>query len=310
MITHVPRVVDKQKIARIILPARCHPRGAAAITDTLRPVVAEWIRAASDWPDLALGETRCLIFDTTLPSGAPGCVRLWFESDTPLLYDTPSGGLRPNAAMWARDHGLLLSLDGESYNGYLAFAGPQDADRIATLVAGILVSMGGYRGLSPIVATIAHTSRCDTQPTLDAFSDDEVARAFRSEGFATEWVMAPCGNHRTDPPAFYARKRGTESVIQMMDEVADFRLYRRMRFDTSVPMPPQEAEEHRRRGELPAEGEARLGISGIHSCIGGVTRTWLLELVRDWDRMFSDPTHGVRFGRRPAAGAPASKTVH
>ena len=122
--------------------------------------------------------------------------------------------------------------------------------------------------------------------------------------------MAECGAHVVEPPAFYARKRGTESVIQLMDPVDDCRLYRRMRFDTSVPMSPAEAEEYRRRGALPPEGEARMGISGIHTCIGGVTRAWLLELVRDWDQMLSDPGRtGDRFGRRRAA-TPLGKTVH
>jgi hypothetical protein len=286
MIIRIPRVVDNQQISRIVLPARRRPREAAAMTEALRPIVAAWIRAAADWPDVALGESRCLIFDTTLPSGEPQWVRMWFEAEAPLLYKTQSGG------------------------GRIPFAGPQDAERIAALVADDFVSKRGYRGETPMVATLAHDTRCERHETLDSFTDDEVARAFRAEGFAIEWIMAECGGHRAEPPAFYARKGGTESIIQLMDAVPNCRLYRRVCFDTSLPMPPHEAEEYRRRGELPVEGDARLGISGIHSCIGGVTRTWLLELVRDWDRMFNDPTRGARFGRRPAAGTPASKRVH
>ena len=106
------------------------------------------------------------------------------------------------------------------------------------------------------------------------------------------------------------RKKGTESFVQLMDQVPGLRLYRRVRFDADMPMAADEAEHHRREGMLP-DGEAMLSISGIHAFTGGVTHQWLVERVREWDAALAEQRRKVKqaVNRTPLHPA-ASDTVH
>ncbi len=280
--------------------------------------MAEWIAAATDWKDLGLGESRCLVIETPLTADTTFSVRMWSEPHAPLLCEVPSGRqdkrlrlrMLSDGAPWAEGRGFTISGAHENYRGTMPMTGPIDVATVAVFVVDALISMIGYEGLTPLFALLAHDSRFQWHDTLDSFSETEVERAFRLAGFTIHWTHTETGE-LVDPPEFFCRKAGTDSVINLMDPVPGMRLYRRVRFAADLPLSDEDAAEHGRRDDLPPDAIAVVTISAIHAFSGGVTKAWLLERVREWDLALREHRRDVRRQRkRKAATHVTSETIH
>lgn len=280
--------------------------------------MAEWIAAATDWKDLGLGESRCLVVETDLTADTTFTVRMWSEPHAPLLCEVPSGRqdkrlrsrILSDGAQWAEGRGLTIGGAHENYRGTMPINGAIDVATVAVFVVDALISMIGYDGLTPLFATLAHDSRFQWHDTLDSFSETEVERAFRFAGFTIQWAQTESGE-LVDPPEFLGRKAGTDSLITLMDPVPGMRLYRRVRFAADLPLSDEEAAEHRRRDDLPPDVMSLVTISAIHAFSGGVTKAWLLERVREWDLALREHRRNLRRQRKRKAATPVmSETIH
>lgn len=314
----IPRVSGGDQISRVILPARRRPLDPTALKRKLEPVMAEWIAAATDWKDLGLGESRCLVVETDLTPDTTFSVRMWSEPQAPLLCEVPSGRqdkrlrqrMLGDGAQWVEDRGLTISGVHENYRGTLPIKGAIDVATVAVFVVDALILMIGYDGSTPLFATLAHDSRHQWNDTLDSFSETEVERAFRSAGFTIHWAQTDAGEP-VDPPEFLGRKAGTDSLISLMDPVPGLRLYRRVRFAADLPLSDEDAAEYRRRDDLPPDAVGIVTISAIHAFSGGVTKGWLLERVREWDQALREHRREARRQRkRKAATRVTSETIH
>ena len=313
----VPCVSGGDQISRMILPARRRPLDSPAMKRKLEPVMAEWIAAAIDWKDLGLGESRCLVVQTPLAADTTFSLRMWSEPHAPLLCEVPSGRqdkrlrqrMLNDGARWAEGRGLTICGAHENYRGTMPVMGAIDVATVAVFVVDALISMIGYEGLTPLFATLAHDSRFQWHDTLDSFSETEVERAFRSAGFTVQWTHTETGE-LLDPPEFFCRKAGTDSVINLMDPVPGMRLYQRVRFAADLPLTDEEAAQHR-RDDLPPDATAMVTISAIHAFSGGVTKAWLLERVREWDQALREHRREVRRQRKRKPAPPVrSETIH
>jgi hypothetical protein len=315
--SRVPRINGGDQISRMILPARRRPLDPAALKRKLEPVMAEWIAAAADWKDLGLGESRCLVVQTPLTADTTFCVRMWSEPHAALLCEVPSGRqdkklrqrMLNDAARWAEDRGLTITGKQENYRGTMPTVGAIDIATAAVFVVDALIAIIGYEGLTPLFATLAHDSRFQWHDTLDSFSETEVERVFRSAGFTVDWTRTETGD-LVDPPEFFCRKAGTDSVINLMDPVPGMRLYQRVRFAADLPLSDEEAALHRRE-DLPPDAVGMVTISAIHAFSGGVTKAWLVERVREWDEALREHRRDMRRQRKRKPAPPlTSETIH
>lgn len=314
----VPLVVDGDCISRIILPARRRPKSYPTLVRKLEPVIAAWIASAVDWPDLGLGQSRMLVFETRLPGGATFFVRFWSEPGAPLLCEAPSGiqddALRAvlfaSAPRWAEHNHLVISGNAQNYRGQMQVGSKLLIEATAAIVVDAFVESIGYAGHTALAATLAHSDRRGLASTLDSFTEEEVARVFASFGFdVTPSASSP--NDGIDEPEFICSKDGITTVVAMMDSVPDHRLYRRVRFDADLPITERDVERSQKRGEALTDDMTMVAISGIHAFTGGVTPEWLVERVRDWDTMLHEHRREMPRERKRAArkGSP-SVTVH
>ena len=314
----VPLVVGGDCISRVILPARSRPKSHITLAKQLGPVIAAWISSAVEWPDLGLGQSRVLVFETPLPGGATFFVRFWSEPDAPLLCEVPSGiqddALRAvllgSATGWAERNGLVISGKAQNYRGQMRVGTTLLIDATAAIVVKAFVESIGYAGHTPLAATLAHHDRRGLTSTVDSFTEEEMARVFASFGFeVTPSHSSP--NDGIDEPEFICSKDEITTVIAMMDPVPDHRLYRRVRFDADLPITELDIERSRRRGEAVTDDMTTVAISGIHAFTGGVTPEWLVERVRDWDNMLQEHRREAprKRSRGPRTGSP-SGTVH
>ena len=163
----VPRVVNGTVITRTILRARRRPKSYPTLVRRVEPAVLEWINCATDWPDVSVGEARVLIFETPLPNGATFFVRLWSEPRMPLLCEIPSGiqddalrGALTGMARW-RPQQAGMTIEGSAQNFFSRI--PIDSELLkgaaAAFVLEMFVDCIGYKGPTPLVATLAHGDR-------------------------------------------------------------------------------------------------------------------------------------------------------
>src|SRR5688500_18602648 len=165
--SRVPRINGGDQISRMILPARRRPLDPTGLKRKLEAVMAEWIAAATDWKDLGLGESRCLVVQTPLAADTTFCVRMWSEPHSRLLCEIPSGRqdkrlrqlMLNDGARWAEGRGLSISGAQENYRGTMPIMGAIDIATVAVFVVDALISIIGYEGLTPLFATLAHDSR-------------------------------------------------------------------------------------------------------------------------------------------------------
>ena len=303
---------------KTILERRLRPLAPPALAKRLEAVIAEWIRAATTWEGLALGESRCLIFDTTLADGVTFSIRFWSEPGAPLLCELPSGKqepalatfFRPDALQWVERNGFRIRGQCENYRRSFPTAMEQEIAAAAWFVVDALVSMIDYQGSTRLVAALAHDYRWRALIALESFSESEIARAFHFAGFRIAWIVDESGDI-VDPPAFRCLKGGTESLIEMIDPLPGMRLYARVRFSADLEMTESEAEEHRRDGTISPNEPAVFTISAIHAFTGGVTEEWLRSRVREWDDALAEQRRALRRERkRPRRPAPPSETIH
>ena len=312
----VPRAGDE--IVRTILERRRRALDPPALAKRLEGVIAEWIRAATTWESLALGESRCLVFDTALAEGVTFSIRFWSEPSAPLLCELPSGRqepalakfFRPGAEEWVESHGFRIRGQFENYRRSVPATTEHEVAAAAALVVDALVSMIDYQGASRLVAALAHDYRWQALIALDSFSESEIARAFHFAGFRIDWIVDESGEI-VDPPAFHCVKGGTESLIQMIDPLPGTRLYARARFSAELEMTEREADEHRRDGTIPSDAQGMFTISAIHAFTGGVTEAWLRARIREWDEALAEQRRALRRDRkRPSRATPPSETIH
>jgi hypothetical protein len=316
----IPRIEQEGEISRVILPARRRPKPYPDLAHRIEPVIADWVRAAADWPELALGQARVLAFETPLPGGTTFFVRFWSEPGAPLVCDVPSGhedsALRaaflPSAVPWAERNKMVIDGPAHTYRALVPAATELDIETAAAFVLETFIEFIGYAGLTPLVATLAHENRSSWTDTLDSFTEDEVARVFQSFGFrVTPSLSAP--DDGIEEPEFVCTKAGIESVIAMMDPAPGSRLYRRVRFDADLPATEKEMERSRKRGQLVTDDMTMVSISGIHAFTGGVTAEWLIERVRDWDKALKEHRREMRREGKRKRAEPAfepPETIH
>ena len=316
----VPRVSDGAEIQRTILPRRRRPLTLLELSKRIEPVIADWIAAAAEWPDINLGESKCVTFQTRLPGGGTFFVRFWSEPRSGLLCEIPSGlqdeplreAMRSSAAAWAEQHGMEIQGAAENFRGRFAM----DTDRaiavLAELVVEAFVVLVNYQGLTPLVAVLVHDSRADKTHTLDSFSEEEVARVFQSLGFRVE-PSAFAYEDGDEDPEFKCWKAGVESVVTMMDPLPGYRLYRRVRFSAELPITNRAALLSLKRGTEVTDDMNMVVISGIHAFNGGVTQAWLVERVAEWDIALAEHRRDMRLDRKAKSAAPQNappETVH
>ena len=87
----LPRVIIGKMICATIQKARCRPKSYPTLVRRLEPKIVDWIKGATDWQDVDVGQSRVLIFETPLPNGARCFFRFWPESRMPLLDEISSG---------------------------------------------------------------------------------------------------------------------------------------------------------------------------------------------------------------------------
>ena len=313
-----PVVRAGEEVVRTILEARRRPLAPPALAARLEPVIAEWIDAATRWEGLVFGESRCLVFDTRLAKDATFFIRFWSEPGTDLLCEIPSGRrdaalakfFLPQAATWAESRGFRIEGELDAYRRNFPAETGNDIAAVARFVIDALVRMIDYQGTTRIVAALAHDYRWRVTTIHDVFSETEIARAFRLDGFRVEWIVDGSGEV-VDPPAFRCTKHGVDTLVELMNPDPEYRLYGRVRFSTDLAMTSEQAAEHREAGAIPPDVEGMFGISAIHAFTGGVSDEWLLERVREWGFALREQRRALRRDRnRGAKPKTASGTVH
>ena len=317
----VPRLVGNDYVSRTILPARRRPKLYPDLVPRLEPVIAEWIKSAADWPDLGLGRSRVLTFETPLPGGATFFVRFWSEPRTALLCEVPSGiqdealraALVATAVPWAEQNKMTVSGKARNFRSLFPIDSAFDIEVAAAFVVETLDEFIRYAGQTPLIATLASADRSGWGNTLDSFTEEEVARVFQTFGFqVTPSPSEP--NDGIDEPQFTCRKSGIETVVTMMDPVPGSRLHKRVRFDMDLPATDRELQRSRERGRTVTADMNMVAVSGIHAFTGGVTPEWLVERVRDWDNALKEHRRDMRREGKQKRSAtppgPPPETIH
>ena len=301
---------------RVIFPASRKPLNCRELHVALDPIVRGWIRAACTWDTLAIGDYRFVVFALDVAPETEVYVQLWSEPFEPVLWEVSSGRWNPPADEWiagdraARIEALGFTIGGnaENYHREVLVKTAADITALARAVVKIFYSAFDYRGTAPIVAKLVHEGRSETNETFDSMTVEDVAKVFQLLGFRTE---APAGEEQQDGAALLrCRKRGRDTVVELVDQVDDEDLYRRLRFEADVELEPEE------RARLLDDPAARPGaepfatVSTVHALSGGVTLDWLIERIEEWDAVLTENRRAARARKRTDNVSLANTTVH
>jgi len=253
-------------------------------------------------------------------------VQFWSEPLEPVVWEVSSGRWNPPADEWlagdraARIEAMGFTIGGnaENYHREVEITTAADIAAIAKAVVKIFYSGFDYRGTAPILAKLVHDGRSETNETFDSMTVEDVSKVFVSLGFRVE-EPAEDGMAEDDeagaedddtPPLLRCRKRGRDTVVELLDQVEDESLYRRLRFEAEVELPPEERERLLQDPAAPAGAEPFASVSVVHPLSGGVTLDWLIQRVEEWDSVLAEHRRAARARKRRDQVSLANATVH
>lgn len=303
-------------IEQVIFAGSRKPMDRRDLHVALEPIVRAWIRAACTWDTLAIGDYRFLIFSLDVAPETQVYVQFWSEPSEPVVWEVSSGRWNPPADEWlagdraARIEALGFTIGGnaENYHREVEIRTAAEIAAIAKAVVRIFYSGFDYRGTAPITAKLVHEGRSETNETFDSMTVEDVSKVFASLGFRVEETTR---DRADDEPAMIrCRKRGTYTVVELLEQVKDENLYRRLRFIADVELPEEERERLRLEPGAPEGAEPVLSVSVVHPLGGGVTLAWLIERIQDWDAMLAAHRRAARPRKQKDKVSLASATVH
>ena len=305
-----------ENLDRVIFNGSRKPLDRRDLHVALEPIVRAWIRAACTWDALAIGDYRFVVFSLDVAPETQVYVQFWSEPHEPVVWEVSSGRWNPPADEWlagdraARIEALGFTIGGnaENYHREVQITTAADIAAVAKAVVRIFYSGFDYRGTAPIVAKLVHEGRSETSETFDSMTVEDVSKVFGSLGFRVE---EPADSGADDePPMIRCRKRGTYTVVELLDQVEEGNLYRRLRFVADVELPEEDRERLRLEPGAPDGAEPVLSVSVVHPLRGGVTLAWLIERIEEWDAMLAAHRRAARPRKRREKVPIASATVH
>lgn len=306
-----------EEIERVIFKGSRKPLDRRELHVTLEPILRAWIRAACTWDMPAIGDYRFVVFEIEVSPETLVYVQFWSEPMEPVLWEVSSGRWNPPADEWLAGEraqriealGFTIGGQAENYHREIEVATAADIATVAKEVVKIFYAGFDYRGAQPIVAKLVWEGRSESNETYDAFTPDDVGKVFAGLGYR---VREPLVNEAEEEPLpmLDCRKRGISTIVQFGDQVGDENLYARVRLQADVDLPEEERQRLKMAPDAPENGEPVLTVSVVHPFSGGVTLQWLIERIREWDAMLAEHRRAARRGRRRAASAPATQTVH
>ncbi len=316
---------------RVIFPGSRKPRDRRDLHVALEPIVRAWIRAACSWDGLQLGDYRFVVFSLDVAPETQVYVQFWSEPLEPVVWEVSSGRWNPPADEWlagdraARIEAMGFTIGGnaENYHREVEIRTAADIAAIAKAVVKIFFSGFDYRGTAPILAKLVHGARSETNETFDSITVEDVSKVFTSLGFRVEELaedeLAEDGTAKDDeagaedddtPPLLRCRKRGLDTVVELLDQVENENLYRRLRFEAEVELPGEERARLLQDPAAPAGAEPFASVSVVHPLSGGVTLDWLIQRVEEWDAVLTGHRRAARARKRKAKLPPVETTVH
>lgn len=308
-----------ETLDRVIFPGSRKPMDRRDLHVALEPIVRAWIRAACSWDGLALGDSRFVIFSVDVAPETQVYVQFWFEPLEPVVWEVSSGRWNPPADEWLAGGrasrieamGFTIGGNAENYHREVEITTAADIAAIAKAVVKIFYSGFDYRGTAPILAQLVHDGRSETNETFDSLTVEDVSKVFASLGFRVEELAedgttedgaakdGTAGAEDDDtPPVLRCRKRGHDTVVELLDQVEDESLYRRLRFVADVELAPEERERLLQDPAAPEGAEPFASVSVVHPLGGGVTLDWLIQRVEEWDAVLTEHRRAARARKR------------
>ena len=282
----------------------------------LEPIVRAWIRAACTWDTLAIGDYRFVVFAIDVAPETQVYVQFWSEPFEPVIWEVSSGRWNPPADEWlageraARIEALGFTIGGnaENYHCEVEIKTAADTAAVARAVVKIFYAGFDYRGTAPIVAKLVHEGRSEVNETFDSMTPEDVIKVFQLLDFRTEELADQ--DDQDGPVLLRCRKSGRITIVELMDRVDDENLYRRLRFEADVELPPEERERLLRDPGAPEGAVPFASVSVVHPLSGGVTLDWLIERIEEWDEVLAQHRREARARKRKDKGSVANATVH
>jgi hypothetical protein len=265
---------------------------------------------------MSLGDYRFLVFAIDVAPETQVYVQFWSEPFEPVIWEVSSGRWNPPADEWlagdraARIEAMGFTIGGsaENYHREVEITTAADIAAIAKDVVKIFYSGFDYRGTAPIVVKLVHEGRSEMKETFDAMTPADVAKAFALLDFKTEELADK--DDQDGPVLLRCRKRGRITVVELLDRVDGEDLYRRLRFEAQVDLPPEERERLLRDPAAPDGAEPYAAVSVVHALSGGVTLDWLLARIDEWDSVLAADRREARLRKRRDKVSVPNATVH
>ena len=293
-----------ETLDRIIFPASRKPMDRRDLHVALEPILRAWIRAAVTWDTLAIGDYRFVVFALDVAPETQLYVQLWSEPFEPVLWEVSSGRWNPPADEWLAGEraarieaaGFTIGGNAENYHREVLVKTAADIAALAKAVVKIFYSAFDYRGTAPIVAKLVHEGRSETNETFDSMTPEDLAKVFQLLGFRTEELAEE--DDQDGPTLLRCRKRGRDTVVELLDQVGEENLYGRLRFEAEVELPPDERERLLQDPAAPAGAEPFASVSVVHALSGGVTLDWLMHRIQEWDAVLTEDRRAARARKR------------
>jgi hypothetical protein len=279
----------------------------------LEPIVRLWISANCSWDSLFIGDYRFLIFSMEVAPETEVYVQFWSEPMETVAWEVSSGKRNPPTDEWLagdrarRIEGLGFAIGGNAENYYrtVPIVTAADVAAVAKAVVKIFYTGFDYRGTRPIRARMVHDGRSETKAAYDSFTPEDVSKVFAGLGFRVEEAVE---EDDEVPPMIRCRKRGTYTLVQFDERVAE-NLFRRIRLEADVELPREERERLKSSPDAPEGAEPVATVSVVHPFGGGVTLEWLIERIQEWEAVLAEHRREVRRGRADKVAATTDR-VH
>lgn len=311
-------VARGQQLERVIWPGGGpRPLNPRELHLAIEETISRWLEAACLWPEPLIGDHRVLVFEVEVQPGTR--LRVQFSAD-PMewaLCEVSSGrrgpGVRPALAAggvkYLEESGFAIDDEGENYQRDVRIDEPADVAPAARDVVDILYQVFGYEGMQPLHAKLTHGTRSRTGDVFDGFTPQDVAKAFLLCGYqAADITDDDTG------PVIHCRKGGIATVVFLGDRLDENDAYEGIAFHADFDLTGADAEEVTRKLGPPREGQIPVVSLSINYHVGGgVTLTWLLMRIREWDAVTREQHRRTRRSRRRRRARPKTvrgETVH
>lgn len=312
--TPAPVLARGEEIERVILKGSRKALSRRALHVALEPVLRSWIGAACTWDSPILGDYRFVIFSVAVAPDTEVYVQFWSEPLEPVLWEVSSGHWNPPTDEWLagrrakRIEALGFTIGGQArnYRREIRITTPAEQAAVAKTVVRILFDAFDYRGSQPLKAHLSYQGRAELQATFDSFTPEDVAKVFAALGYRVETPAEP----RESEPVIRCRKRGAWTLVRFDQRVPDQNLFRRAHFSTELDLTAEEHERLRGASDVPADARPVVSLSVTHPFGGGVTSTWLVERINEWEQAASGQRRAVRRALREGARPKELQRVH